>query len=140
MSKYKKKSKATKAPSQNTISLGIHYEMPNGKIAYVYGFCGGFVSYYLDGYREGKISVDEFKQWKPREDLYDFPNAEDPRLPYAFDLYFDIKHVSDLLRELNPETSYLTPDKVQALKSLVRKENLVASLPKQSSEQIARLF
>lgn len=81
------------------IVIGIYYETPNGKIAKTYS-CSNkskTVGYYFDedsGY--GHVDFESFKHWKPRRDLNDFPNARDPRVPYIFDLYWDIKHLSEL--------------------------------------------
>jgi hypothetical protein len=44
----------------------------------------------------GSIFEGDMAEWKLRRDLTDFPNARDPRLPYVFDLYWDIKHKSEL--------------------------------------------
>lgn len=84
-------------------TIGIHYELPDGRIAFTYGWNGrdNTVSYYFDddsGAHE--VHQDEFNTWKPRHDLSDFPNARDPRLPYVFDLFWDIKRVSQLRLEL----------------------------------------
>lgn len=84
-------------------TVGIHYETPSGKIAYTYGLNNAtkMITYRFDdneGSRE--VSYEEFDTWKPRRDLKDFPNASDPRLPYVFDLYWDIKFMSQLKQEL----------------------------------------
>lgn len=87
----------------NHIIAGIFYEMPNGQIAYTYGFddIKKTVSYLLDGDKTGRVvTYEEIKKWKPRFDLYDFPNSSDPKLPYLFDLNWDIKYMSDLRRVL----------------------------------------
>ena len=70
-------------------TIGIYYELPNGQIAYTYGWDGRnkTISYRFDDKQGGRtISQKEFDTWKPRRDLNDFPNATDPRLPYIFDL------------------------------------------------------
>ena len=46
------------------------------------------------------ISKQDFSSWIYRKDLRDYPDAVDPRLPYVFDLNYDIKYTSDLIREL----------------------------------------
>ena len=87
----------------NHITVGIFYEMPNGQIAYTYGFDDRkkIVSYRLDGDTTGRVvTYEEIKKWKPRFDLYDFPDSSDPKLPYLFDLNWDIKYMSDLRRVL----------------------------------------
>jgi hypothetical protein len=86
-------------------TIGIYYELPDGKIVYTYGYMGNgiknTISYYFDDNEDSKtVDQDEFDTWKPRGDLKDFPNAKDPRLPYVFDLYWDIKYTSQLKQEL----------------------------------------
>lgn len=76
---------------------GIYYELPNGKIAYTYGFTKDSIQYYFDNDESVyAVTKKEFQTWKPRKDLKDFPNASDPRLPYEFDLNWDIKFMSQL--------------------------------------------
>jgi hypothetical protein len=55
-------------------TIGIHYELPDGRIAFTYGWNGrdNTVSYYFDddsGAHE--VHQDEFNTWKPRHDLRD---------------------------------------------------------------------
>lgn len=85
------------------VHVGIYYELPDGRIAYTYGANGinKTVSYYFDDDEEDKlVTYSELASWTKRKDLRDFPNARDPRLPYVFDLFWDIKYMSDLRREL----------------------------------------
>ena len=78
-------------------TAGIHYETPEGRIAYVYGLSNIEVSYYYDDGKAGRTaSLEVFDTWKERRDLKDFHNTSDPRLPYEFDLNWDVKHVSEL--------------------------------------------
>lgn len=89
--------------SNDHITVGIFYEMPNGQIAYTYGFDDRkkVVSYRLDGDTTGRVATyEEIKAWKPRFDLYDFPDSSDPKLPYIFDMNWDIRCTSDLRRVL----------------------------------------
>lgn len=87
------------------IVIGAYYELASGAIAYLIGWNGRSQSgeYKTD---DGKkityhgVSLAEFSEWKVRRDLSDFPNASDPRLPYVFDLFWDLKYLSDLKREL----------------------------------------
>ncbi len=82
-------------------TIGIFYELLDGRIAYPYLHDGRqqIVGYYFDDDNGSHtISIAEFQKWKPRRDLKDFPNARDPRLPYEFDLYWDIKYMSQLKR------------------------------------------
>lgn len=85
------------------IVIGIHYELPDGRIVYTYGFndVEKTVQYYFDDDKGGRTAnYAELNKWKPRRDLKDFPNAKDPRLPYVFDLFWDIKYMSQLKNEL----------------------------------------
>lgn len=85
------------------VTVGIFYELPNGQIAYTYGFDGKkkVVNYRFDGDTTGRVvTYEEIKAWNPRPDLNDFPNASDPKLPYIFDLNWDIQYMSDLRRTL----------------------------------------
>lgn len=80
-------------------TVGIFYELPCGRIAKTYGFNKPKqqISYYFDDNNGSHtVSVELFQSWKPRPDLTDFPNARDPKLPYEFDLYWDIKYLSEL--------------------------------------------
>lgn len=86
----------------SNVTIGIYYELPNGQIAYTYGWTGKTrkVMYHLDGDKGRSVTYEEFCTWTPRRDLKDFPNASDPRLPYVFDLLWDIKFTSQLRNEL----------------------------------------
>jgi hypothetical protein len=88
--------------------VGILYELPDGRIANTYGFSKNWLQedgtrstailYYFDDGRGGRRATnEEFQTWKPRRDLYDFPNARDPKLPYEFDLLWDFKYASQLV-------------------------------------------
>jgi len=83
-------------------TVGIFYELPDGKIVMTFGFSNvnKTVSYHEEGCDSHEVSFDDFNSWTPRGDLRDFPNAKDPRLPYEFDLHWDIKYMSQLRREL----------------------------------------
>lgn len=79
--------------------IGAYYSLMGGEIAYVSG-ChseGLMVSYRLDdNYGIRKIPVYDTKDWVRRPDLRDFPKAKDPRLPYLFDLNWDLKYESEV--------------------------------------------
>ena len=87
-------------------TVGIYYETPEGKIVYTYGFSGTdkTISYRFEEGGGHTVSFDEFDTWKPRMDLKDFPNSKDPVLPYEFDLYWDIKRMSQLKRALENDS------------------------------------
>lgn len=85
-------------------TVGILHELPDGRIARSYGFNGPkqTVSYYFDDGKGGHtVSYKEFAAWKDRRDLADFPNARDPRLPYVFDLIWDMQYESELRHALS---------------------------------------
>ena len=93
---------------------GNYYELPNKTIAYAYGFSGKdalHVMYFCDedgnSWKQSQCYVLKF--YKHRPDLQDWPNAKDPKLPYEFDLHWDIKRVSQLKEALKyePTDSYL---------------------------------
>lgn len=85
-----------------SIRLGSYYETDTGEIVYVFGVSDGKLMYFYDDDRvhTPEVTVDHLhKHWK-LTDLRDFPSARDPRLPYVFDLFWDIKYLSELKREL----------------------------------------
>ena len=95
------------------IFIGSLHELPDGRIAMTVGYYNPIktITYHFDddkGLRE--VSYEEYKTWKLRRDLKDFPNARDPLLPYDFDLLFDIKWTSQLkqaLAEGHPEAKLM---------------------------------
>ena len=83
--------------------IGAFYELPDGRVAKTYGWSGTSrrVAYFFDSDAPpASIFEDNMIDWKRRPDLSDFPNARDPRIPTEFDLYWDIKHMSELERVL----------------------------------------
>lgn len=79
--------------------IGTFYEIADGRIVRTYGCDGraGTIKFYFDDDTGSHaVTFAEAHSWKRRQDLADFPNARDPRLPYEFDLHWDIKHVSEL--------------------------------------------
>jgi hypothetical protein len=111
---------SVKMKSKNDdIVVGIFYEMPDGRIVKTFGFnnIDKTVSYYLDDDKGTRlVPFYEIKtKWKPRRDLRDFPNARDPRLPYVFDLFWDIKHISQLKRAIEEGHEYLDEIKEKML-------------------------
>ena len=85
------------------VYVGVMHERPDGVIVRTYGAGTNRVSWYDDNDNRGHATHAEYATWKPRPDLADFPNARDPRLPYVFDLYWDIKYLSELKRTLQNE-------------------------------------
>jgi hypothetical protein len=88
----------------NDIVVGGFYETSDGRIARVSGWNGSTrkARYEFDD-DAGDHEIDEeaFGAWIRREDLADFPNARDPVLPYIFDLIWDVKTRSRLVRLLS---------------------------------------
>jgi hypothetical protein len=84
------------------IVAGIYYELPDKSICTIFGANSirREVRYCFEDGTVKVASYKEVKQWKPRRDLHDWPNAKDPKLPYIFDLYWDMKRISDLKRAL----------------------------------------
>ena len=84
--------------------IGIFYEKPTGEICFTYGCCeyGKIIKYRQEGIA-GNLEVDDaiFQTWKPRRDLDKYPSCKDTRLPYEFDLLFDIKWKSELKNHLD---------------------------------------
>jgi len=87
-------------------AIGIYYELPDGRIVYTYGFndTEQTIGYYFDGYsghiKNRTASYSDWQTWVARDDLKDFPNAIDPRVPYVFDLHWDIKYLSQIKEAL----------------------------------------
>jgi hypothetical protein len=90
-------------------TVGIFYEKPDGTIVRTYGFSHDDVLFYSYKGEEEKINQNETIDWKPRNDLKEFPNCDhrDKRLPYSFDLFFDIKTYGQLIDEIE-KINYLT--------------------------------
>lgn len=87
-----------------SIRLGSYYETDNGEIVYVFGVRDGTVMYrYEDDTDTPEVTLDDVNERWKLTDLRDFPNARDPRLPYVFDLFWDIKYLSELKYELAKE-------------------------------------
>ena len=84
--------------------MGSFYELPDGSVVELTQVNQTEVRYYCAD-RAVLLTKprEETETWKLRGDLHDFPNPMDPRLPYEFDLWWDIKHWSDLRRFLESE-------------------------------------
>lgn len=84
-----------------SIRLGSYYETDTGEIVYVFGVRDGTVMYrYEDDTDTPEVTLDDVNERWKLTDLRDFPNARDPRVPYVFDLFWDIKYLSELKHEL----------------------------------------
>lgn len=83
------------------IVIGTFYKIPSGEVVYTYGWDGRKkeVHYRTEDGPGRNATEKEVATWE-RLHIRDFPNAKDPRLPYVFDLLWDIKYMSQLRREL----------------------------------------
>jgi hypothetical protein len=89
--------------NKNQFVIGAFYELPDGRIARTFGWDGKTreAAYYFDTDEPRRsANEEEIAAWVRRDDLTDFPNARDPRVPWNFDLHWDIKHLSELKRAL----------------------------------------
>ena len=94
------------------IVIGTFYELGNGEITKTYGSNSvkRTISHYFDGHENYAVTLyPDTRDWKKRDDLKDFPDSKDPRLPYVFDLFWDIKQESEL-KKLMQEFSYGSED------------------------------
>lgn len=82
--------------NQETIYVNFFHEKKSGEIVLTTGSYSNRVSWRNNDGDIGSVSIQEYQTWKLRKDLQDFPNAKDPKLPYVFDLNWDIKYLSDL--------------------------------------------
>ena len=105
----------------NHIIVGIYYELPDKSICTISGAdcVRRKVTYHLENSGSLSATFKEVSKWKPRRDLQDWPNAEDPIVPYIFDLYWDIKRISDLRRVLKEGHT-----DINHIRDLIHKHNL----------------
>ena len=108
------------------IFIGIHHERPDGTIVRSYGATpSNSVTWYDNEGTYGHASHAEYATWKPRHDLKDFPNARDPLLPYVFDLYWDIKYLSELKRALQDQRFFDLEDLEAMVKDHLEVEQML---------------
>lgn len=82
------------------VVIGAFYRTSSGEIVKTWrGFDDQVGCYKDDGSPSFYVTVAEMANWE-RLHIRDFPNARDPLLPYSFDLFWDIKHMSELKRAL----------------------------------------
>jgi hypothetical protein len=83
-------------------TIGCFYETPFGTV-FTYGIGIDYVSWYKikrtkrfkNIYQHGHTKRIDTTEWI-RKKIEDFPDSADPVLPYVFDLYYDIKTMSQL--------------------------------------------
>ena len=103
------------------IIIGVFYELSDGSIVKTIGWDGRveeIISFYHEGQPVETILKSETKDWKHRPDLKDFPNAKDPRLPYVFDLFWDLKYTSEIIELFNGELWWLENDILEIAEKL----------------------
>lgn len=100
-----KKTKNTS--TSNEPIIGMFYQTPAGKIIYTYMGGPEGIGAYEEGKSPRQYSYAEMANMKPLPKIRDFPNAQDPRLPYVYDLHWDIKRVSELKRAIEEDTEVL---------------------------------
>lgn len=106
---------------------GVFYELPTGEIVKTTGWNGvtGEISFYNE-IRHDTILESKTRDWILRDDLKDFPNAKDPRLPYVFDLFWDIKYTSEITALFEGDSWWLEHDVDDIVEKL--KENGLSHL------------
>jgi hypothetical protein len=93
---------------------GKYYTLPDETLVYVYGFIDGMYVYYNYAGDSGTTNGEDLTPSK----LDDFPENEttDPKLPYWFDLFYDVKRPSDILRDFGDK---IPDDMIDELKKIV---------------------
>lgn len=101
---------------KNTILMGGFYRRPvEGDVVMTWGFGPGYVVYASEDGPGARATRDEMDTWDFLEGARDFPNAKDPRLPYEFDLYYDVHRLSQLIHDFGGLESALRADHIKAL-------------------------
>jgi len=81
---------------KNDIKIGVVYDIPEG-IVRTFSSSPDGIGYNSVGV-PGKTN--NFEGWVERGDLVEFPHSWNPKLPYEFDLYWDLKTCNDLRNHL----------------------------------------
>lgn len=122
------------------VIIGSYYD--TGKeIVLVYGAGRGRVQYRTEDEHFG-CDYDDCITWK-QTDLMDFPNAKDPRLPYSFDLHYDIKYLSELkhaIKHLEFRGTVLDEGDISSLKELCQHHNIDIDFPYTLYEKNKRMI
>lgn len=90
-------------------AVGGFYERPDGSIVKTYGCKDSGATIMFYEYKGGTQETPDSNTigWKDRQDLREFPGCDDVnrRLPYEFDLYFDIKSKGEMYNVLEQRDS-----------------------------------
>ena len=82
------------------VVAGIFYRKPDGTIVSTYGIGPEGISWREEDHdKHGCAPYAEVATWVPMRHLRDFPEAQDPMLPYEFDLYWDCHTLGQFLSE-----------------------------------------
>lgn len=102
------------------IIVGEFYNTPKWGVVFVSGHSYGKFYFYGYNYKGNRITEEEAIKTFEKVTIQDFPENLDsnPRLPYEFDLYWDIKRCDELLSDCNN-------DKMFALVECVKKDIFV---------------
>lgn len=102
---------------KNTIIIGGYYRRPvEGDVVLTYGGSKDWVHWQTDDHQShGRSSRDEMDTWEFLEGVRDFPDAKDPRLPYEFDLHYDVHTLSQLVSEFNGLANCLKDKHIKAM-------------------------
>lgn len=84
---------------KNTVVIGGFYRRRDGSIVLTHGGNKDHVYWRTDNEKSGTATREEMDTWEYLPELRDFPNAEDPGLPYEFDLYWDCHTLSQFWSE-----------------------------------------
>lgn len=102
---------------------GVYYLTADNNIIYSYGFTETCLLAYDDNNKSYKINLTESSTLKLLNKVQDFPNAKNPKLPYEFDLNWDIKRSNELAREID------NPALLSLLRSYIPKNTCDLSNP-----------
>ena len=95
--------------------LGFYRRPVDGDTVLTSCYINGMVQWQTDGGEYGTVTRDEMDTWEFLVGARDFPDAKDPRLPYEFDLWYDVHRVSQLVQEFGGWGNVLEDEHIRAL-------------------------
>jgi len=103
------------------VNIGRYYERPDGVIVYILGYNSStnLVMCREEGELTDNVMKRIFDTWIIRKDLKDYPNSKDPILPYVFDLFWDIKRISELKQLIQAGG-----EEIEEIKRIMKEENI----------------